>query len=171
MAPAHRKKVAQSSSRPGTPPAGALLAGAMEELTRRGLRQTRPRMALLEALIAEHGPFSVDELLKLPSLKGLDRVTVYRCMSAFEDAGLVSRCEFGDGSSRYEFASGGHHHHHVVCKRCRRTESLPESFDACVPKALLSQVAALGFAEVSHTMEFFGVCGDCQRKPKGRERK
>lgn len=164
MVPAHRKKVAQSSSR-----SGALLAGAMDELTRHGLRHTRSRVALLEALIAEHGPFSVDELLKLPSLKGLDRVTVYRCMSAFEAAGLVSRCEFGDGSSRYEFVAGGHHHHHVVCKRCRRTESLPESVDACVPKALLSRVVDLGFAEVSHTLEFFGVCRDCHRKPKGRE--
>ena len=160
MSHATRKRAAQDPAR-----GAGLLSAALERLGELGLRHTRPRVALLEALIAEHGPFSVDELLKLPSLKGLDRVTVYRCMSAFEDAGLVSRCEFGDGSSRYEFASGGHHHHHVVCKRCRRTESLPESMDTCIPKALLSQVSALGYAEISHTLEFFGICRECRTQP------
>jgi Fur family ferric uptake transcriptional regulator len=134
------------------------LASALEAIERAGLRRTQPRIAILKALIAEHGPFSVDELREFTLLDGIDRVTVYRVLTAFEELGLVRRCEFGDGTSRYEFAGGGHHHHHVICKKCRKTENV----DECIPEAIIQRVRKLGYDDVSHTLEFFGVCKTCR---------
>jgi Fur family ferric uptake transcriptional regulator len=141
---------------------GGSLTAALQVLEESGLRCTQPRVKLLKSLIAEHGPFSVEELSRLSGSPRLDRVTVYRCLTAFEEIGLVRRCEFGDGISRYEFSMGDHHHHHVVCRKCRKTQTL----DQCFPRALLTQVESLGFSDISHTLEFFGVCKSC--RPESR---
>ncbi len=121
------------------------------------MRLTQPRLAILKALIADHGPFSADEIRSLAGNSHLDRVTVYRCLTAFEEIGLVRRCEFGDGTSRYEYSAGDHHHHHVICKRCRKMENVEE----CIPKTLTNLVRAMGYENVSHSLEFFGVCKKC----------
>ena len=130
---------------------------ALDALKNASLRQTQPRIQLLEALISTHGPFSVDEILQLPNLKTLDRVTVYRCLSTFEELGLVRRCEFGDGTSRYEYASEEHHHHHIVCKQCRKSQVI----EACIPDSLTQVVKKMGYSQVSHSLEFFGICKNC----------
>ncbi|MEN9722478.1 MAG: hypothetical protein RJB38_464 [Pseudomonadota bacterium] len=134
------------------------LESALKTLEQAGLRRTQPRIAILKGLIAEHGPFSVDELRGFAVLKGVDRVTIYRVLTAFEELGLVRRCEFGDGTSRYEFSGSGHHHHHVICKKCRRMENV----DECIPEALIQRVRKLGYEELSHTLEFFGICRNCR---------
>jgi Fur family ferric uptake transcriptional regulator len=135
------------------------LQKALAVLEKASLRQTQPRVALLKTLISEHGPFSVDELRLLPGVKSLDRVTIYRCLTAFEELGLVRRCEFGDGASRYEYSPGSHHHHHVVCKKCRKMENL----DQCVPESMLKIVRSMGYEQISHSLEFFGICRSCQK--------
>lgn len=134
------------------------LKRATEMLEKASLRVTQPRIAILRVLIAEHGPFSADEVKALSGSKDLDRVTVYRCLTAFEEIGLVRRCEFGDSTSRYEYSGGDHHHHHVICKRCRKMENVEE----CIPKSLVNAVRSMGYEDVSHSLEFFGVCKKCR---------
>jgi Fur family ferric uptake transcriptional regulator len=134
------------------------LKRALSLLEQASLRQTQPRIAILKALIADHGPFSVDEIRSLAGTKDMDRVTVHRCLTAFEDIGLVRRCEFGDSTSRYEYAGDDHHHHHVICKQCRKMENVEE----CIPKSLVNAVRSMGYENVSHSLEFFGVCEKCR---------
>lgn len=135
------------------------LKRALGLLSSSGMRVTEPRTRLLSLLIAEHGPFGVDEILAHRSSPQMDRVTTYRCLATFEDLGLVRRCEFGDGISRYEYVGGtDHHHHHVICKQCRKTENI----DGCVPANLVSMVQAMGYDQVTHSLEFFGICKDCR---------
>jgi Fur family ferric uptake transcriptional regulator len=142
------------------------IGAALQALEASGLRCTQPRVKLLKALIARHGPFSVEELSRLAGAPRLDRVTVYRCLTAFEAIRLVRRCEFGDGVSRYEFSMGENHHHHVVCRKCRQTQTI----DECFSKELVRQVERLGFSEVSHTLEFFGICRGCRSKDRAKDR-
>ncbi len=156
-----RKKPPLSSS-PAHPPRGAAESSeSLRLLSERQLRVTLPRKRVLEVLLESHGPFSVDEVLALarsaPGTKRMDRVTVYRCLIAFERLGLARRCELGDGLARYEFSAADHHHHHVVCKRCRRMEVL----ESCIPQSLLEEVEQRGFSEVTHSLEFFGLCAEC----------
>ena len=138
--------------------AGTQLDEALLALDQSGLRRTQPRVTLLRLLIEEHGPFSVDEILARPAGRDLDRVTAYRCLTALEEIGLGRRCEFGDGASRYEFGGGEDHHHHIVCRRCHRAESI----DKCVPRALIKAVKAMGYENITHSLEFFGICRKCR---------
>jgi len=114
---------------------------------------------VLEHLVIHHGPFSAKELHSALKRRELDAVTTYRCLAAFEEVGLVRRCDFGDGIARYEFSEKtGHHHHHVICVDCKKIEVL----DHCGLGKLEKQVASLGYTQVRHVLEFLGRCGACR---------
>jgi Fur family ferric uptake transcriptional regulator len=63
----------------------------------------------------------------------------------------------GDGITRYEL-KGEHHHHHVVCKRCK----LVKPIDKCGITVIESWVKKMGYTDVAHRLEFFGICPHCQ---------
>jgi len=127
-----------------------------------GLKITKPRLAILDVLIREHGPFTAEELFaRLSQPRGgspCNVVTIYRCLAKFESLGLINRCDFGDGSIRYELRARDHHHHHIICRSCKKVESLPK----CPVEDRSIQIPKMGFKDVSHRLEFFGVCPDCQ---------
>lgn len=133
---------------------------ALDELRRLGHRITAPRKALLSVLTREHGPFTADELHKRLPADMCDPVTVYRCIATLEEANLVRRCDFGDGMYRYEFNTGEHHHHHVICRACGSVQTL----DVCFADGLERMVRQMGYANVTHTLEIFGICAGCQEK-------
>lgn len=145
------------------PTAEAQYAGALQTLRDHQHRVTGPRKAILAVLTHEHGPFTVEEMHGRMKEGLCDLVTVYRCIAAMEEIGLVRRCDFGDGRYRYEFNTGEHHHHHIVCRDCQRVETL----DLCVADGLERMARQLGYVNVSHTLEIFGVCGACQRVRAG----
>lgn len=136
------------------------LAKALEKLRANGQRVTEPRKAILGILAAEHGPFSAEELHQRLGRKECDLVTVYRTLTAMEEIGIVRRCDFGDGTYRYEFNHAGHHHHHIICRSCRAVRVI----EVCVVDALERMVRDMGYADVSHTLELFGTCPECQRR-------
>jgi Fur family ferric uptake transcriptional regulator len=130
-------------------------------LRKAGLKVTKARLAILDLLAREHGPFTIDEmrehLSRRKSFGRCDLVTIYRCISKFESLGMISRCDFGDGVLRYELVHGDHHHHHIICRSCKKIEALPR----CPVEDKAFKVPKTGFRDVSHRLEFFGICPDC----------
>jgi len=147
------------------PSAEASLQQALAALTSHGFRLTKPRTAILEILTREHGPFSAEDLHGRLEPKMCDLVTVYRSLAAMEEIALVRRCDFGDGSYRYEFNTGDDHHHHVICRVCKGVETV----HLCVADTLERLVRQMGYANVSHTLELFGVCQNCQKTSPPRD--
>ena len=76
-----------------------------------------------------------------------------------EELDIVRRCDFGDGTYRYEINLADHHHHHIICRACRSVEVI----DLCVADALERMARQMGYANVTHTLEIFGVCPKCQQ--------
>lgn len=88
-----------------------------QELRKVGLKVTLPRLKILEILEqSELRHLSAEdiyrELLNLGEDIGL--ATVYRVLTQFESAGLVSRHNFEGGHSVFELDDGDHHDH-MVC--------------------------------------------------------
>ncbi len=144
-----------SSSDPRT-----ALADALAVLRANSLRVTRPRKAILRVLIKRRAPASIEEIYQQLTPGLCDLATVYRCVAAFEKLALVRRCHFHDGTSLYEIDTGPDHRHHIVCTACKKVEPL----DFCVVEGLEKLVRERGYRDVSHMLEFFGVCGDCAEK-------
>ena len=144
----------------------ASLETALQTLRDNGSRVTEPRKAILALLTREHGPFTIEEIHQ--RMKGAgDLVTVYRSLAAMEEINVVRRCDFGDGAYRYEFNTGEHHHHHIICRVCRSVRVL----EFCVADGLERMARQLGYANVTHTLEIFGVCKKCQPKEKSAAEK
>ncbi|MGV3526439.1 MAG: Fur family transcriptional regulator [Candidatus Sericytochromatia bacterium] len=138
----------------------AALEDALKRLKRAGLKQTRSRQALLEVLVHHHGPFSIEELQQRMEVD-CDIATIYRNMALLESMHLVENCDFGDGLARYEWAGSGHeHHHHIICRVCHQAEQL----EYCFVMELEKLVRQRGYTDVSHRLEFYGVCARCQAK-------
>jgi Fur family ferric uptake transcriptional regulator len=136
---------------------GHNLDQALEQLRKHDLRVTEPRKAMLHILLHEHGPFSAEELHGKMGKKECDVVTVYRSLQAMEEIGVLRRCDFGDGTYRYEFNHGDHHHHHLICRVCRQVETM----DLCVADSLERIARQKGYQNVTHTLEIFGICPKC----------
>ena len=88
-----------------------------KELREAGLKITLPRLkilAILEAAKARH--LSAEGIYKelLQSGEDIGLATVYRVLTQFEAAGLVTRHNFEGGHSVFEL-DDGEHHDHMVC--------------------------------------------------------
>jgi Fur family ferric uptake transcriptional regulator len=86
------------------------------ELRKVGLKVTLPRVKILQILentTARH--MSAEDVYKALIEAGEDvgLATVYRVLTQFETAELVTRHNFDSGHSVFELASGDHHDHMV----------------------------------------------------------
>lgn len=88
-----------------------------QELRKAGLKVTLPRLKILEIL--ENSALrhkSAEDIYKdlIEADEDIGLATVYRVLTQFETAGLVTRHNFEGGHSVFELDDGGHHDH-MVC--------------------------------------------------------
>ena len=99
-----------------------------QDLRKAGLKVTSPRLKVLEILdSASTRHLSAEDIYRALLVSGeqLGLATVYRVLTQFERAGLVTRHNFESGTSVFELADGTHHDHMV----CLKTGDVIEFFD------------------------------------------
>jgi len=121
----------------------------------RGVRMTARRRLIARVLSEADDHPDVEELYRRAS--GLDPAislaTVYRTVRVFEQAGVLSRLDFGDGRARYE-PEPRHHHDHLIDTV---TGEVIEFHNAEIER-LQDQVARqLGYRLVGHRLSLYGV--------------
>ena len=137
------------------------------QLRRAGLKITAPRLKILEILAnATVRHMSAEDvyrrLLELNEDIGL--ATVYRVLTQFESAGLVTRHHFEGGTAVFELNEGTHHDH-IVCVDCGRVE---EFADEDIEQRQRSIADRLGFVITDHSLTLHGHCvrEGCPYRPK-----
>ncbi|MGI9201589.1 MAG: ferric iron uptake transcriptional regulator [Woeseiaceae bacterium] len=88
-----------------------------QELRKAGLKITLPRLKILEIFEqSKDRHLSAEDIYKelLQSDEDIGLATVYRVLTQFEAAGLVTRHNFEGGHSIFEL-DDGEHHDHMVC--------------------------------------------------------
>ena len=132
-----------------------------ERLRRKSRKLTGPRQAILAVLRQTRHPLSNKQIFEAMTKGDCDLATVYRSMHLLEGMGIVKRFDFGDGVARFELLEEGDdgHHHHLVCTRCAEVIEIEECFTRNVEEKI---AASSGFTSVTHKLEFFGICPDCQ---------
>jgi Fur family ferric uptake transcriptional regulator len=123
------------------------------------MRITKPRIAIIESLLQHKGPISIERIHHDVGAAVCDLVTVYRCLAAFETLNIVRRSYSHNGTCLYELSLGRDRHYHIVCKACGETERLDYSPVEGVERMLQDR----GYTQISHVIEFFGVCTACQK--------
>ena len=125
-----------------------------QQLKDAGLKVTLPRLkilSILESAPSKH--LSAEDVYKLLLEAGEDvgLATVYRVLTQFEAAGLVSRHNFEDGHAVFELSSDEHHDHMV----CVDSGEVIEFFDSQIEE-LQHQIAEKhGFELIDHNLVLY----------------
>lgn len=133
---------------------------ACARLKAAGLRITQPRIAILAALIKRGQPTTIEHIHADLQDGACDLVTVYRCLSAFEDIGLVRRSFYHNGTSLYAMNLGETHPYHVICKETNQVQEIDLETTAELRKnvqQIEDLLKARGYNHVTHVVEFFGL--------------
>jgi Fur family ferric uptake transcriptional regulator len=122
-----------------------------------GLKATLPRRKVLE--LFEHSKvrhLSAEDVYKSLMAEGIDigLATVYRVLTQFEQAGLLSRQHFETGKAVFELNQGGHHDH-LVCLQCGRVE---EFYDAEIERRQSEVAHKSGFELRGHSLALYADC-------------
>lgn len=135
-------------------------------LQQQGLKLTRSRLAILRVLADAPDHLKVAEIhrraLAIDPQVGL--ASVYRTMDLLEHLGLVKHVHV-DHRHRHYAPATEHHGHHLVCQECGRVVEFSDCQAEEVARLLARRTK---FQILSHSMEFFGRCPQCQRGPGRR---
>lgn len=133
---------------------------ACNRLRTAGLRITQPRIAILKVLTARNTPTSIEQLHSDLADGSCDLVTVYRCLAAFEEIGLVRRSFFHNGTSLYQLSLGETAHYHVVSKNTGSVDQIDQESAAELRDTVArieARLRAKGYTDVTHVVEFFAT--------------
>ena len=144
----------------------ALLGRFKTLLKANGHRFTRQREAVLATLYRHPGHFTPEELHRLIKTHHPDLntgiATVYRTLALLESAGIVTSISFGSQGKKYELGLKAHHDH-LICTKCGK---ILEFFDEAIERRQEKIARDFGFKMEDHTLKIYGVCPECQHKPK-----
>src|SRR5829696_6950934 len=126
----------------------------VQSLKDSGLKATLPRRKILELFEASKvRHLSAEDVYKALLGEGIDvgLATVYRVLTQFEQAGLLSRQNFEQGKAVFELNQGGHHDH-LVCLQCGRVE---EFYDAEIERRQSKIAKDRGFNIHDHSLYLY----------------
>jgi len=133
------------------------------DLRNAGLKVTLPRVKILEILekqVDEHH-LTAEKVYKilLSENEEIGLATVYRVLTQFEAAGLVTRHHFEGGNSIFELAKGDHHDH-ILCMKCGRVDEFTDEFIEARQKEIAQK---LGYELTDHGLYLYGFCPKCRK--------
>lgn len=131
-------------------------ASEIEQLaSQAGMRMTDQRRVIAQVLsVADDHP-DVEEVYRRAAAQdaAISIATVYRTVRLFEEAGILTRHDFGDGRARYETVAEDHHDHLIDIQSGKVIEFTNEEIER-----LQAEVAEkLGYRLVDHRLELYGV--------------
>jgi Fur family ferric uptake transcriptional regulator len=139
----------------------------IDELKSTGLKATLPRLKILD--VFQRGAqrhMTAEDVFRtlLEERSDIGLATVYRVLTQFEQAGILSRSHFESGKAVYELNEGTHHDH-MVCLDCGRVE---EFYDAEIEKRQHAVAKSKGFAIADHALSLYAHCTKehCPNRPE-----
>jgi Fur family ferric uptake transcriptional regulator len=133
------------------------------DLRNAGLKVTLPRVKILEILEKQTAErhLTAEKVYKilLSEDEEIGLATVYRVLTQFEAAGLVTRHHFEGGNSVFEL-NDSTHHDHLVCVKCGRVD---EFRDESIEKRQKEIALDRGYELTDHSLYLYGLCSACRK--------
>jgi len=143
---------------------------SLNELTNRlqnhGLRLTKPRSLILEALISTEKPISAYRLQDEMTANGMKVhiVSVYRTLAVLQELGIIHYIPSQQGYLLCtESCESDRQTEHLVCDTCGLVTEIP--MPSCATNDLLEQAQSHGFRMSKIRVEVEGTCNNCQKTP------
>ncbi len=133
------------------------------DLRNAGLKVTLPRVKILQILEnqATDRHLTAEQVYKilLSEDEEIGLATVYRVLTQFEAAGLVTRHHFEGGNSIFEL-SDGDHHDHIMCIKCGKVDEFTDNIIEAQQKKIADR---LGYELTAHGLYLYGYCPECKK--------
>ena len=140
----------------------------IDELKSTGLKATLPRLKILD--VFQKGAqrhMTAEDVFRvlLEERSDIGLATVYRVLTQFEQAGILTRSHFESGKAVYELNEGTHHDH-LVCLDCGHVE---EFHDPEIERRQTVVAKARGFELADHALSLYAHCTktDCPHRAAG----
>jgi Fur family peroxide stress response transcriptional regulator len=141
----------------------------VSKLREHDFRITPQRLAILRVLAASEGHPSVERVYETirREIPMTSIATVYKTVHLLNQINEVLEIALPDGSNRYD-GNKPFPHPHVICVRCQKIIDL----NLGSLKDMTAVVAdETGFDRLTYRLDFFGICGDCQRNENRQTKK
>jgi Fur family ferric uptake transcriptional regulator len=135
-----------------------------ELLRREGLRMTKKREGILHALFEAKAPMTLQEIQAAAGLRSEvtpDYATVFRTIQLMEKLRLVHKVNLQRSRTHYELSDPRKHYDHLVCRECGDVVLI--DIPCPIGDAEKTIARQYGFRDLSHSLEFFGVCSICSK--------
>ena len=132
------------------------------ELRAAGLKSTLPRRKILEVMESQQTRhMSAEDVYRhlLDAGEDVSLATVYRVLTQFESAGLISKHNFEGEHSVFEL-NQGEHHDHILCVKCGKVD---EFVDEVIEERQRAIADKAGFSMTDHCLYIYGICAECQK--------
>ena len=130
-------------------------------LRKSGYRATSSRLAVLALLEKADRPLSAQNVVD--EVGGvMDQATVYRIFKDLKAKGIIRPIDLRHNHAHYELVRADDHHH-LICVQCGKVEDVRH----CGVEEMQDVIAhrSKHFASVkTHSLEFYGVCKQCEKK-------
>ena len=134
-----------------------------QDLKNAGLKVTLPRIKILQILEkqVDERHLTAEKVYKilLSENEDVGLATVYRVLTQFEAAGLVTRHHFEGGNSIFELATGDHHDH-ILCMKCGKVDEFTDEIIEARQKEVADK---LGYELTDHGLYLYGFCPQCKK--------
>ncbi|PKM66926.1 MAG: transcriptional repressor [Firmicutes bacterium HGW-Firmicutes-2] len=126
-----------------------------------GLRVTKQRKVLYEALLDEESPISAEKIYY--ELKGrevdINLSTDYRSLEQFVEKGLAVKTSLLDETKALFGINTHEHQHHLICTKCKEIVIIT---DCPIETYGLEVEKDYGYRISGHKLEIYGLCPKCQ---------
>jgi len=132
-----------------------------------GVRMTRQRAIVLQALCELDGHGSAEEIYKQATLhrRDLDLSTVYRTLERLRDLRILSQTDLGRGCAEFEVMTD-RPHHHLVCRDCGKVIDLDHGHLSDAARNIRQE---FDFEPIFDHFAIFGWCRECREAERKEE--
>jgi Fur family peroxide stress response transcriptional regulator len=132
----------------------------VDKLREREYRLTPQRLALLRILAASVGHPSASQIYDQlqAQFPTTSPGTIYKTLNLLKDLDEVLELGFSDDDNRYD-GNRPYPHPHLICIRCRKIIDPEIDLAGKLEREVARQS---GYQIVSHRLDFYGVCPECQ---------
>lgn len=131
------------------------------------LRMTNQREIVLRELQKSKKHLTADELYVIVKkvMPRISLATVYRNLEILSEAGLIGKLEISGRQKRFDYDAGDHDH--IYCIICHRVDNLDVAHKDWLPEQFES---VGGYSITGYRLEIIGICPECQKKQKKKEK-
>jgi len=135
-------------------------------LASKNISITKPRLILLEILLGQKRPLTVEQVVRL-SKGRIALSSLYRVINDLRELKVIAEFQTPDNTKVIELIDHeDRHHHHIFCGSCGSVTDfeINEKLETDLEKEIQKIEEKYTLSVISHSLELLSLCARCMEK-------